>query len=363
MVGLPRVHRALPASLLAVIGATVVVGLTGWNVAVIGALPHRLPTPSLPDLGQAPQLVSAAFAVAVLAAIESLLSAKVADGMADLTPSDPDRELFGQGLANVASALFGGMPATGAIARTAVNARAGARTRLAAMVHSVTLLAVVLFASSLVGRIPLAALAGVLMVTAVRMVDVHNVRAVLRSTRSDASVLVLTAVATVAFDLIVAIEIGIVVAGALALRHLARSATFTAERLTPEVSADDEHDLLSEHILVYRIDGPLFFGASQRFLTEFTAVSDVRVVILRLAELQALDATAAQSLGEIVEDLEHRGITVLLKGIRPEHRRILGIVGALDRLAHENHVFDDLDEAVDHARLHVGRDLVERAAS
>jgi SulP family sulfate permease len=258
--------------------------------------------------------------------------------------------------------VFGGMPATGAIARTAVNARAGARTRLSAVVHSLTLLVVVLFAASLVGRIPLASLAGVLMVTALRMVDLHNVRAVLRSTRSDAVVLMATAVATVAFDLIVAIEVGIVVAGALALRHLARSATFTAERLAPKVTADDERDLLAEHILVYRIDGPLFFGASQRFLNEFTAVSDVRVVILRLADLQALDATAANSLGEIVEELEHRGITVLLKGIRPEHLRILGVVGALENLAHVNHIFDDLDAAVAHARLHVGRSLVEPIA-
>ncbi len=363
MVVLPRVHRSLPSSLIAVIVATVVAGAAGWHVARIGTLPHDLPTPSLPDLGQTPHLLSAALAVAVLAAIESLLSAKVADGMADVSSSDPDRELFGQGLANLASAAFGGMPATGAIARTAVNARAGARTRLAAVVHSITLLVVVLFAGSLVARIPLAALAGVLMVTAVRMVDARNVRAVLRSTRSDAAVLVLTATATVAFDLIAAIEIGIVVAGALALRHLARSTTFTAERLAPEVTDDQEHDLLAEHILVYRIDGPLFFGASQRFLTEFTAVSDVRVVILRLADLQALDASAAHALGEIVEDLEHRHITVLLKGARPDHLRILGIVGALDRLAHENHIFDDLDLAVAHARLHAGRPPVAHLAS
>jgi SulP family sulfate permease len=176
-------------------------------------------------------------------------------------------------------------------------------------------------------------------------------------------VLVLTATATVAFDLIAAIEIGILVAGALALRHLARSTTFTAERLAAEVTDDQEHDLLAEHILVYRIDGPLFFGASQRFLTEFTAVSDVRVVILRLADLQALDASAAHALGEIVEDLEHRHITVLLKGARPDHLRILGIVGALDRLAHENHIFDDLDLAIAHARVHARRPPVAHLAS
>ena len=150
----------------------------------------------------------------MLAAIESLLSAKVADGMADIGRHDPDRELFGQGLANLVSPLFGGMPATGAIARTAVNVRAGARTRAAAAIHAVVLVLVVFFAGGLVSKIPLAALAGVLMVTACRMVEMHNVRAVVRSTRSDALVLVATTVATVAFDLIVAVEIGVAVAAA-----------------------------------------------------------------------------------------------------------------------------------------------------
>ena len=149
------------------------------------------------------------------------MSAKVADGMADIGRHDPDRELFGQGLANLVSPLFGGMPATGAIARTAVNLRAGARTRAAAAVHAIVLMLVVLFAGDLVSQIPLAALAGVLMVTACRMVEIHNVRAVVRSTRSDALVLIATTVATVAFDLILAVEIGIAIAAVFALRHVA----------------------------------------------------------------------------------------------------------------------------------------------
>ena len=173
--------------------------------------------------------MSAGFAVAVLAAIESLLSAKVADGMVDHPRHDPDRELFGQGLANLVSPLFGGMPATGAIARTAVNVRAGARTRLSAIVHALVLLLIVLCFTDVVAQIPLAALAGVLMVTAVRMVEPHNVRAVLTSTRSDALVLVLTAAATIMFDLIVAVEIGVAVAAALALRHVARSSELQIE--------------------------------------------------------------------------------------------------------------------------------------
>ena len=356
LVVVPRIHRALPSSLVAVVVATAVAEFTHLDAARIATLPSSLPLPSFPtaSLGELRALMSAAFAVAVLAALESLLSAKVADGMTGGARHDPDRELIGQGLANLASPLFGGMPATGAIARTAVNVRAGATTRAASIVHAVVLVGVVFLAAPLVARIPLAALAGVLMVTAVRMVEVHNVRAVLRSTRSDAAVLGITAVATVVFDLIIAVEIGIAAAAVLALRKVAQTMTATAESVAPDEDADTG-GLLHEGISAYRLDGALFFGAAQRFLTEFTAVSEAQVAILRLPDLQVLDATGAQALGEIVGELEDRGITVLLKGPRPQHLRVLEAVGVLDRLAHENHLFASLDEAVAHARSHLVR--------
>ena len=195
------------------------------------------------------------------------------------------------------------------------------------------------------------------MVTAVRMVDVHNVRSVLRATRGDAVVLVVTAAVTVAFDLILAVEVGVAVAAVLALRAVARTAAAYPEPVGHDVDLDAEHRLLHDHIVTYRLDGAVFFGASQRFLLELTAVADVMVVILRLPDVQVLDATGAQALGEIVATLEQRGITVLLKGARPEHRRTLHAVGALDSLAHQNHLFDDLNAAIAHARLHVQRDL------
>lgn len=361
MVLAPRARQSLPASLIAVVVATAVAHFWSLDVARIGSLPDSLPLPSLPhtSVSQVRDLLSAGFAVAILAAIESLLSAKVADGMARAGRHDPDRELFGQGLANLASPLFGGMPATGAIARTAVNVRAGARTRAAAAIHSLVLVLVVFFGGGLVAEMPLAALAGVLMVTAWRMVDRHNVQAVLRSTRStrsDALVLVATTVATVAFDLILAVEIGIAVAAMLALRHVALSSEAEMETYPDDdvVGADEDAALMRNHIVVYRLDGALFFGASHRFLSALTAVTDVRVVILRLSHVQSLDATGAQALGEIVEELESRGITVLLKGLRPHHRRIMQAVGALDRLAHQHHLFDNLADALAHARLHVG---------
>lgn len=366
MWGSTRLHRGLPGSLIAVVVATVAAEVAGLGVARIGALPSSLPMPEMPhvDAGEVRGLLTAALAVAALGAIESLLSAKVADGMTDGSPHDPDRELFGQGMANLASPLFGGMPATGAIARTAVNVRAGARTRMASIVHALVLVVVVLAAAGLVARIPLAALAGVLMVTAVRMVERHNIRAVLSSTRSDALVLGVTAVATVAFDLVIAIEVGMVVAAVLALRMLARSSsaeTTPASAFAPEIDDDHELALLNEHIVVYRLDGALFFGVAQRFLATLSEVGDVRVVILRLPEVRMLDATGAQALGMLVETLEERGITVLLKGPRDEHMRVLHAVGVLDRLAHERHVFDDLDAAVQHARSHVTRALAPTA--
>ena len=358
---LPRLHRTLPASLIAVAVATLVAEGAGVDAARIGALPSSLPLLALPDLSGLGSLLGPAAVVAFLAGLESLLSAKVADGMSDAPRHDPDRELFGQGLANVASGMCGGMPATGALARTAVNARAGAHTRVAALVHALVLAGVVYAGAGLVSRIPLAALAGVLVVTAWRMVERHNVRSVLRSTRGDTAVFALTAVATITFDLIAAVELGLVLAAVLALAHLASTA-----RAVPEPLADDgiddaaEHALLAAHVLTYRLDGPLFFAASARFLAQITAVADVRVVILRLSGVGMLDATGARALGEVAEQLHGRGITVLLKGASPEHTRLLHAVGTLAPIAARGHVFETLPDAVAHAREHVARHELER---
>ena len=352
--GLPRLHRSLPASLIAVTAATVAAAVGHLDVAVIGHLPPALPAPALPDLSGLPAMVPAAAVVAALAALESLLSARVADGMSDRPRHEPDRELVGQGLANIASGVFGGLPATGAIARTAVNARAGARTRLAALTAAVVLAAVMAVAGGLVRHIPLVALAGVLLVTAARMVERHTVQAVLRSTRGDAAVFLLTAATTVLFDLVVAVEIGIAVAGLVALVHVTRTARLVEDDAAlGEVFAEEEHALLREHVLVYRLDGPLFFAPAARFLAQLTSVADVRVVVLRLASVTALDATGAKALGDIVEQLEDRGITVVLKTASPEHIRLLRTVGPLEHLDRAGHVASDLPAALAHARRHV----------
>ncbi|WP_267626321.1 SulP family inorganic anion transporter [Gordonia sputi] len=361
MVGLPRIHRSIPESLTAVILVTVVVGFIHLGVRRIGELPSHLPAPALPhlDVATMKSLAGAAVAIAALAAIESLLSARVAATMSRSGPYDPDRELTGQGLASVASGMFGGMPATGAIARTAVNVRSGARTRVSAIVHSIFLLGVVYLATGPVSQIPLAALSGVLMVTCFRMVSSSTVRKIMRSTRSDAVIFVVTAVITVCFDLIEAVQIGIVVAAFFALRQVAKRSSVTREELPgPAQPGDDAIALL-------RLDGAMFFGAAERISTAISsgAHSDttVRVVIIRMSHLGMLDATGAHTLAEIVSDLEGRGITVIIKGVQDDHLKLLEGVGVIDELRHENHLMTNLDDAIAHAREHVSSQSVSPA--
>ncbi len=363
MIVVPRLAPGLPASLIAVALVTVGAQIFNAPIARIGALPDSLPVPSFPavDAGLIRALIGPAAAVAALAAIESLLSARVAAAMpappgrggaeqsADVAARryDPDRELVGQGLASMASGAFGGMPATGAIARTAVNVRAGARTRLSAVVHAVAILGVIYLATGPVSTIPLAALAGVLMVTATRMVSLSTVRAVLTSTRSDAVVLVVTAVVTIAVDLIEAVQIGLIVAAFFALRSVSQATSVHREPLPGPAAPGDEH------IALYRLDGAMFFGAADRIGTQIRADAGAQVVVLSLTHLRLVDATGAHALSELVADLERADVAVLVRGVQPKHLPLLTRLGVLDELRHENHLFDDLEPALEHAREHV----------
>ncbi len=358
MIAAPRIHPRIPGSLVAIIVASVVAQILDLPVARIGALPQSLPSPVIPfpDWTTLTTLAGPAATIAALAAIESLLSARVAASISDTGPYDADRELLGQGLASIASGFFGGMPATGAIARTAVNIRSGGRTRLAAITHAILLLAVVYLATGPVSRIPLAALAGVLMVTATRMVSPTALRGVIGSTRADTVVFFVTAIITVSFDLIEAVEIGIAVASFFALRALVRSSGVHREEIPGPVHDGDEH------IAVFRLDGALFFAAAERVLERVSAIENVDVVIIRMSQLQILDATGARVITDIVQALERRGITVLIKGVQDRHLRLVTRVGVLESLRHHKHLFTELPSAVEHARSHVSRAQAARTA-
>ncbi|WAX58823.1 SulP family inorganic anion transporter [Jatrophihabitans cynanchi] len=346
----------VPFSLLAIAVVAVTARLTHLPVVRIGSLPEGLSAPSLGflDPGSIGTLLPSALAVAALGALESLLSATVADGMTVGQRHDPDRELFGQGLANLVVPLFGGVPATAAIARTAVNVRSGGNSRLAACTHALGLAAVVYLAAPWVSQIPVAALAGVLIATCVQMVEVGSLATLARATRSDAVVLAATFAVTVAVDLVTAVTVGIAVAVVLALRAVARSSQLEQVPLDAADHAAEEFELLSRNIVAYRLDGPLFFAAAHRFLLELTEVADVRVIILRLSRLTTVDATGAHVLGDAISRLEHRGITVLLSGIRPQHGQVLRRLGVAEHLRRDGLIFRDTPAAIGYARTLLG---------
>ena len=357
MLLLPKLNKALPASLIAVLLATVAAELLQLDIPRIGALPQSLSAPSMPALDPAALggLLMPAVSIAMLAAIESLLSARVAAGLVgpDGRPSgaySPDRELTGQGLASIAAGFFGGMPATGAIARTAVNVRSGARTRLSAIVHALVLLAIIYFAAGLVGKIPLAVLAGILMVTATphglpahgdRHHALHPRRRLrvrpdsphhrgLRPDRGHRD------------------------------RACRRGPLHAAEvRLAQRGQARGDPGTArgpgDEHIAIFRLDGAMFFGAAERVLQEISQVKDIQVAIIRLSQVRMLDATGAHTLVEVISALELRGVTVLLKGVQPQHLELVTNVGVIRSLRHHKHLFTSLPEAVEHARSHVRR--------
>ncbi|WP_416972572.1 SulP family inorganic anion transporter [Streptomyces sp. 4F14] len=346
-----RWRPTVPFSLAAVGVATAAAEVLKLDVTRIGALPSSLPAPSLDflDLSRIPTLLPSALAVAALAALESLLSASVADGMSNNRRSagsfrgaglcrsaapprgannhdgaapthNPSKELFGQGIANLAAPLFGGVPATGAIARTAVNVRTGATSRLAALTHALILAGIVAAAAPLVARIPLAALAGVLLATAIRMVETGPVRAMARATKGDALVLALTAASTLALDLVRAVLIGLTVSAVLALKAAA-----TTTRLTPAAA----NELPGTESVSFRYDGPLLFAGAHSLRRALTDVHGVHAVELRLSGLTAVDATGALALKDAVGELRGRGIDVRLSDIGPAHRHTLESVGAL----------------------------------
>ncbi len=368
MVGWGRSERlrTFPASMAALLAATGLSFLPVFaTVARIPAIPTGLPLPSLPSLAglEATDLVRAALVIAVLAALESLLSAVVADGMTIEERHDPDRELFGQGIANLGSAVIGGIPATAALARTAVNVRSGARTRLAAIIHGLILAAVMIALAPLASRIPLVALAAILMVVAARMVEVAEIREILRATKSDAATMLLTLAVTIAFDLILAIEVGLVVAGALFVTRMSRLLQVDPTSLSGEQTplhgdrpgGDAEREIRQEDLIVYRIEGPIFFGAADRFFEELLRVDrHIRIVILRLRRVPVMDVTGAAALRTLVERLTRRGIVVMMSGVQDQPRSVLERTGILAAVTRDSdHLFDDTQQAIAHARSHL----------
>lgn len=340
----PRINATIPGSLVGLIVATLVASVLGLDVPRIGTIPQSLPLPQMPefDLAILKDLIKPAIALAALGSIESLLSAVVADGMTG-QKHRPNQELIGQGLANVAVPFFGGIPVTGAIARTAVNIRSGGRTRLSGVIHGVALAIIVLAFAPLAAQIPLAALAGILMVTSFRMLEWHQVKLMSNSTKSDLFVLLLTWGVTIFFDLILAVEVGLIAAAALFLRRMSdlHLIKMPSEKILPP----GDPTQIPPDMAVYQIAGPLFFGAATEFADTLKEQRKIRVLLLRMRAVPNIDATAAVSLEEIVDTLNARGIRVILSGLDPQVSSVLERMGILAKLGPEN-VFETSLDAI-----------------
>lgn len=362
----PRVTRRIPGALVAVIACTAAVHLFHLPVETIadrfGSVPSRLPMPRIPhlDFSRLAELSSPALSIALLGAIESLLSAVVADGMAG-TRHRSNMELVAQGIANLASPLFGGIPATGAIARTATNIRNGGRTPIAGMVHAVTLLLILLFFGKWASLVPMAALAGILLVIAYNMSEWRLFVRLFRSPRSDVLVLLATFGLTVLVDLTVALQVGIVLASFLFMR---RMALITDAGYVRGMLGEGEEDAresakldaleIPPGVEQFKVYGTLFFGAASKFKDALRRVeAPPKVLILRLRDVLAIDATGLRALEDVVESAHRQGTKLLLTGVHPQPLAAMERAGLLERIGGDA-VVADLAAAVERARGIVG---------
>ena len=354
----------IPGSIAAMLGATLFVALTGWGtthgIQTIGAkfgaaaIPSGLPMPSLPavDWSMIRDLIGPAMAIAMLGAIESLLSAVVADGLSG-DRHDSNTELVAQGIANLACPFFGGLPATGAIARTSANISNGGKTPIAGVVHALTMLAIILLASRWAAYIPMPAMSAVLIVVALRMGEWHELASLSRFPRSDALVLLATLALTVIFDLVVAVQVGMVLAAFLFIRRI--SETTEVSRVTDEDMLERPEQLacgkpLPEGVIVYRIFGPFLFGAAEKLMDALLQAQHwPKVLILRLHLVTAMDATGMNALLSVIERMKHSGGTVIISGIHRQPFAMLSKADAISKIGREN-LCATFDDAIARAR-------------
>jgi sulfate permease, SulP family len=371
----PKLERRIPGPFVALIVTTVLVQLLHLPVETIsgrfGAIHAGLPQPSLPHVTPAivGSLMGPAFTIAMLGAIESLLSAVVADGMIGGRHRS-NMELVAQGVANIASPLFGGMPATGAIARTATNVKNGAGTPVAGITHAATLLLITLFFGRWAGLIPLATLAAILIVVAFHMSEWRTFVSEFRAPKSDVAVLLATFLLTVLVDLTLAIEVGIVLAAFLFMRRMAEVTNIKVLTHEFEDPADDfETDpnavrrrVVPEGVQVYEITGPFFFGAAEMFKDRVTRIAGKpKVLILRMRHVLAVDSTGLHALRDVVRRSRREGSLVILSDVHAQPVVALERSGTYDELGEEN-IHGNIDDALNRARAHLGLPTVQRPA-
>jgi sulfate permease, SulP family len=356
----PRVSKKIPGSLVALIVTTLAVFLLKLDVETIGSkfgsISSAIPLPSLPggiSIDKIRSLITPAITIAILGSIESLLSAVVSDGMIG-GKHRSNMELVAQGAANIASGLFGGIPATGAVARTVANIKNGARTPVAGMVHSVALLAIMIFLMPLASLIPLPALAAILVMVAYNMSEWREFKALFSTPKSDVIVLLITFLITVFFDLVKAIQIGMILAALLFMKRMASVMSVNKIRIDSSEDEEPVEKTVPKNVQVYEINGPFFFGAADKFIDTFKEIDHTtHIIILRLRHVPVLDATALRALRTFLEVCRKRHIVVLITGLNAQPMKVLQNSGLYDAIGSRN-FYNELDDAVEYAKQILG---------
>lgn len=352
-----HVSQKIPGSLVAIIVTTAIVSFGHLSVATIGDLytiKAGLPTLTMPNLSFSliRQMISPAFTIAILASIESLLSCVVSDGMIG-SRHRSNAELVGQGVGNMMSALFGGIPATGAIARTAANVKNGGRTPIAGIVHALTLLLILLFLMPYASLIPMSCLASILVIVAYNMSGWRTFIYILRKApKSDIAVLLITLFLTVFFDLVVAIEFGMILAAFLFLKRMSDVATVRQwvdkDNLdNEEISEDIDLKRVPKHTVVYEIFGSLFFGATTEFLN-FTHEEGKRVLILRMRNVPAMDISGLEALEETFEICKKKKMTLILSHVNEQPYHVMEKAGFIQKIGRDN-ICKNIDASLERA--------------
>lgn len=349
-----KINKKIPGTLIALVVSTLIASFFSLDVETIGSkfghISSSLPAPSLPQISfdAFKNLVAPAFTIAILGSVESLLSAVVADGMIN-GKHRSNMELVAQGIANVGSGIFGGIPATGAIARTVANIKNGGRTPVAGMVHAVVLLFILVTFMPLASMIPLSSLAAVLVIVAYNMSEWRAFKALFKAPKSDIFILMTTFLLTVFLDLVKAIEIGMVISALLFMKRMSDVAKIEELDLSQE-NFDLKADEMPENVQVYEVNGPFFFGAADKFMDTLKGIgSHVDFVVLGLEKVPAMDATAIQAFRIFIEICKKNKTRLVLHGIQTQPQEVLEKSELYEIIGSEN-IFDNLEDALEYVK-------------
>lgn len=348
----PRFNKKIPNSLIAIIVGTIATQLLNLDVKLLGDIPKSLGVPVVPELSfeMIQQLVTPSFTIAILVAMQALLSAVVTDGIIN-SRTNSHMELIAQGISNIILGFFGCIPTTGGVARGVQSAQNGARTPIAAIVHSVSLFVFLIVLMPFIKLVPLPVLAAILMVVSYNMLNVNVLIGYLKNPKSDLAVLICSCVLTFAFDLVFAIEVGLIMAAFLFMKRMSDATEVQGWRYINDENDPDSLTLrkVPAHTLVYEVSGPMFFAVSDKIL-KITGEADTKCIIIRMRSVNSIDATAMNSLDQLFEKCKKKGITLILSHVNVQPRKLMDNVGFIRKIGKTN-MCDNIDKALSRAKV------------